>query len=501
MSWWTLTYNDWTRSLHHLFVVTRTNHPAHLIMAWSRHAPARQPIYRSVRGTRVFCGWKYIWNTPSLTEQNEPGATFYHTFGPISLASTDHVWYLLSSTRTLYERYCQSALFHIWPPELYTWTKRAYVGTQLKGIYYTDTFTGPGGEHPVWNTVNEGLHSTAIWQLEPDPLGLVYRMYALAGTPGDRTLYVRTPILTTSWLEILTNAAAVALTGSTSGQLTWVATNAWFPGYLYVLFNSAITDNGIWCLRSTDYGQTWTAHQIYAGIANYRAGNLSVGLLQGTSPYDPGTVLYAALCTHVGAHPTLWLSLDHGATWVLKDSKGLSIQTPHCLVDPTDQSTVYFGAFLAAPNPHELFRSETHGTLLAEVDGPHHLGIMDAPWHIPMWINPTDRAFATVLEGEHLFVTIDYGVSWADTGPIAENVTRLALLWENPDRFYLARHFSGDPGPPFSNCHVIFASEDYGATMYGKSGQWACTPTGHGDSIPYNCGGICLQGIQLFPPY
>lgn len=501
MNWWILTHHGDSRSLHHLFVVVRTNHPAHLYMAWDRIPPTRRPLWRTVRGTLIFCGYTYWWLDPTITQQNEPLNTFYHTFGPLTLASTDHVWYYLLSLATPSQRACQSALFHVFPPEVRTWTTKLYVGTQLKGVYYTENFTGPGGLHPTWCTVNEGLHSDVIWQLEPDPLFLAYRLYALAGAPGDRTLYVRVPSLTTSWLELLTNAAAVALTGSTSGELTWVAANAYFPGYLYVLFNSAFGDNGTWCLRSTDYGDTWTAHQLYDGTLNYHAANITASLAQGSSPHAPGTVLYASTNSYLLARTCLWRSLDHGATWTLIVRTGAGISIPRHLIDPMEPLMPYLGLYLDVDNPHELYRYTPDPPAITQVDGAHHLGPFLDPWGAILWVNPTDQAFLTALADNHLFVSIDYCLNWTDKGNIAQQVERLAILWENPDRFYLGRDVSGTPGPPHALCHVIFASEDYGATMYGKSGQWACTPTGHADSIPYNCGGICLQGIQLFPPY
>ncbi len=501
MSWWTLTYLDNNRTFHHLSVLAGTNHPAHLWMAWARYAPARQPIYRNVRGKRVFCGYKYIWDTPNLVEQDQALDTFQHTFGKLTLASTDHVWYFLYSTKKLYDRYCQSPLIHVPPPEAHTWTTKAYVGTQLKGIYYTDSFTGPGGDHPTWTMANFGLHSTHIWQLEPDPLGLAYRLYALAGDPGDRILYERIPAFWPTWAPLLTDAQAIALTGSTTGTLCWIATNTYFPGYLYVMFNSGLGETGSWCLRSEDYGETWSAHVIYAGILNANAGNIMAGIAQGDSPHDPGTTLYAAL-NHSILYPTLlYLSLTHGDSWQLKASQGIGQLVPRCLVDPTDQSTVYIGALLDAMNVHELFRSEEHGANLVHVDGDDHLGIMISPARHELWVNPTAQELATALASNHLFTTPDYCVTWTDHGATAQNVARLAILWENPDRLYLARYTSGTPGPPAANCHVLFASEDYGATMYGKAGAYSCDPTGHGDSIPYNCGGVCLQGIQLFPPY
>lgn len=501
MTWWTLTYLDNNRSLHHLIVLAATNHPAHLMMAWSRYKPARQPVYRNVRGKRVFCGWKYIWDTPNLLEQQQPLDTFEHTFDTISLALGDHVWYFLYSTTKLYERYCQSPLIHVWPPQPYAWTTQAYVGTQLKGVYYTHSFTGPDGVHPMWSSHNTGLHSLKIWQLAPGPLGLNYRMYAIAGDPGDRILYRRSPPISDAWLPILTNAEAIALTGSTDGNLTWVETTIWHPAHLYVLFNSTLGDNGIWCLRSEDYGATWQAFPIFLGTINRTAGNISIGLLQGTSPYDPGHTIYAALCTHIGSMTTIWLSTNHGETWTVKDGQGLGIVTPRCLVDPTDQSIVYVGCIVNIANLRELWRSTDHGANLVEVDGIHHLGPRISPTVANMLINSTDQTWAFVLAAEHIWETLDYSDTWIDHGQIQRPAHRLAIAWPNPTNHYLARNSSGAAGPPFWHCHVIFASEDFGATMYGKAGAYACDPTGHGDSIPYNCGGVCLQGMQLFPPF
>lgn len=501
MDWWAVTYLDNNRSLHDLHVLAATNHPAHLFMAWAKVPPARRPRYVNIRGKSVRCGWTYIWDTPTIVEQAQALDTFEHLFPSFQLASTDHVWYYLFSTRTPAYRACQSFLYHVYPPEAHTWTSKMYVGTKLKGIFYTDNFTGPGGDHPTWTMANFGLHSTHIHQLEPDPFSLAYRLYAIAGGAGDRTLYVRIPAFWPTWTPLLTDAEAITLTGSTGGSMTWISPNLYFPGHLYVLFNSSLTDNGIWCIRSLDYGETWTAHQIYTGILNYEAGNLSVGLLQGDSPYDPGTTLYAALCSHLFAPATLWLSLNHGQTWTRRDSIGFTRQIPLCLVDPTDQATVYLGAYIHVDHTHELYRSHTHGSNLAEADGPLHLGPMLYPFHGTLWVNPTDPAFLIALSGNHLFFTIDNCATWVDTGAIAQSVKRFALTWENPDRFYLARNVSGAPGPGYPPCHTIFASEDYGATVYGKSGANACHPTGAGDSIPYNCGGVCLQGIQLFPPY
>lgn len=501
MTWWVLTYHDHSRTPDHLFVVTRTNHPCHLFMAWATHEPARRPIHRIVRGKRVFCGYKYIWNTPNLTEQNESLHTFYHTFGPIPLASTDHVWYFLSSVRTLYERYCQSPLFHVPPPVLHAWTHRMYVGTRLKGVFYTENFGGPDDDQPTWLPVNAGLHSLRIWQLEPDPLGLAFRIYALAGNPGNRTLYYRLPAFDPVWTPLLTNADALALTGAASGELCWVALNRTAVQQVYVLFNSPVGDVGIWCLRSLDSGRTWAAFQFDPSVLNFSAGNISVGLAQGTSPHPRGSVLYAA--TGYGLFWTMMLfcSTDWGETWSLKDNQGLQLTRYRCLADPTDQSIVYVGAFVNLANPGELFRSIQHGANLVEVDGVHHLGIYLPPTLRNMLINTTDQTWAFIIRNQHVWETLDYCANWTDHGLIQRPAHRLAILWQTPASLYFGKASSGTGPPSTWACHVIFISDNFGFHMHPKAGPNACLPDGGGDSIPYNCGGVCLQGMQLFPPY
>jgi len=501
MWWWVLTYLDNDRDLDSLHVLAQTNHPAHLMMAWSTTKPARSPIYRVVRGKRVFCGYKYIWDTPNLTEQNQSLDTFTHTFGPIALQPTDHVWYLLSSTRTLYERYCQSPLIHVPPPELHHWTRRMYVGTKLKGVYYTENFTGPLGEQPTWTPVNAGLHSLKIWQLEPDPMGLPYRVWALAGTSGNRILYQRSPYASPVWEPRLTNTDCVALTGAASGEMCWVATNPTAIQQIYVLFNSPVGDVGLWCIRSLDSGLTWAAFQIEPGVLINYAGNISVGIRQGTSPYIFGSVLYTVICWGLWWKLIPYLSTDWGETWTSRDAISFQLTRYRCQVDPTDHSIVYTGALVNLDNPTELFRSEQHGANLAEVDGVHHLGIYLEPEISSMWIHETDHNWLTTLSHRHLWTTLDYCANWTDHGETFKRAERLAILSPQPEHLYLARDQNAYPIVHPHGPHVLYISDDYGATMYGKAGAHPTDPAGAGDSIPYNCGGVCLQGMQLFPPY
>ncbi len=118
MIWWILTYLDNYRPPHSLTVLAETNMHAHLFMKWSRFKPSRRPIYKRVRAVNVWCGYEYIWDTPHLVEQAQPGNTFEHLFGPIPLATIDHVWYYLFSIGERPFKECQGPLIHVPPPEL-----------------------------------------------------------------------------------------------------------------------------------------------------------------------------------------------------------------------------------------------------------------------------------------------------------------------------------------------------------------------------------------------
>jgi len=118
MTWWVLTLLHNSRAWTSLYTLASTNRQQHLFMAWANYHPARRHVYRNVRGTRVFCGYQYVWDTPNLVEQDESGDTYTHTFRVPTLQPTDHVWYYLFSFPGPYGNQCQGPLIHIHPPEI-----------------------------------------------------------------------------------------------------------------------------------------------------------------------------------------------------------------------------------------------------------------------------------------------------------------------------------------------------------------------------------------------
>ncbi|MBA7639360.1 hypothetical protein ES703_47018 [subsurface metagenome] len=500
-SWWVLTYLNHTRSWNELYVCAFTNFPDHLWMAYAYHKPRRQGIWRVVRGKEVFCGYKYIWDTPIIVEQNRPGDTSDHVWLLQRLESDRHIWYYLFAPLGPYGLEIQGPLMHVPPPEIHLWSEKVIVGTQEKGIFYTDTFSGPGGPPPVWQTLNGGLYSLKIWQLARDPLGIQHRQYCLAGEAADRTLYQRIPPSAPGWTRILTAADGEALTSTTTGRLLWVTTNVNHPAYLYVLFRGFTTQHTAWLLRSPDYGATWTAHPIYLGTWFYQAGNLSIGIVQGASPHDPGNVIYATVNHFAGGRSYIYRSFDNGTTWTAGDFTDIMLEPCRCLVDPTDQAIVYMGGFGAGFFPRRLFRSTDHGATWLNISDGEKLGTFIYQFPANLWIDPTNHDFLRVLQDNHVWTSPDSGANWEDWGLTDVNVARHTATWENPNRLYLARHTSGAFPPAGPLNHVIFVSDTHGIYMEGKAGANAWAVDGMGDSIPYNCGGVSLQGMMLFPPY
>jgi len=90
----------------------------------------------------------------------------------------------------------------------------------------------------------------------------------------------------------------------------------------------------------------------------------------------------------------------------------------------------------------------------------------------------------------HINGTWDDGETWSEVTPqYSADSLGISLLQSAPDKLYLLRGGNGAAG---TNWNVIWASEDEGATMTEKSGAHASVAdTGDGDSIPYNCGGVC----------
>jgi len=113
MTWWILTYLHNDPGATTLDVAARTNYADHLFMAWATWKPARHPVYRTVRGKRVLCGYKYIWDTPNIHEQWQPGDTLQHDFALSGLAPGATIWYYLFAPNGPYGNEIQGPLISV----------------------------------------------------------------------------------------------------------------------------------------------------------------------------------------------------------------------------------------------------------------------------------------------------------------------------------------------------------------------------------------------------
>lgn len=495
MTWWVLTYYQdylYPTSFRH---IAGTNNPDHLFMKWSTTRPYRSRIMRTQRGKLTFCGYLYYWDTPNTTEQTESGDTYTHSFWLPDLPPLSTIWFYINAPYGPYDREIQGPLCHVTLPPTYDWPSNVLVATKDKGVFSTHSFTGPDGPQCTWVPRNAGLWDLSVRQLATDLYDPHSRHYCITDGPAGTILYRRQPALSNAWVTILADTTAIALTGASGGALRWVATNWNRPGYLYALFEGIHNVDPVWCLRSPDYGATWAAFNAATGVIHQNVGNILAGFAQGTSPHLAGDVIYFAWTGHVAGHQRISASFDNGDTWAIQDEQGFSLATPRCHVDPTDQSIVYLGAAMSGYWPRPLYRSEEHGLNLVQVDLGNSLAPLLDPFPAPIWGHLTNNAFIKILRGGHVWQTWDYCASWEDLGATQIPVVRMTIPHPTPGFYYLGREISGSQPPPGSNPHVLFISEDHGATMIGKSGRNPDLPDGAGDSIPFDCGGIAYDGI------
>lgn len=497
MARWTITYLAHEIGTTYIFVSSNTSKPGHLTVSWSYHRPGREIIYRTVRGKLIRCGYRYIWDTPNLVEQQEEGDTMIHGFLLENLVPDSDIWYYQHEAQPPSEWECQGSLHML--HTLYVGAPGAYLyfASRLKGIFRTTTFSGIPGPPPIWVPDNVGLLSLAISQAALDPFIPEHRRYLIAGPHLYRHFndVVGAPA---NAITILTWPEAIALTGSVDGDILWVHPNRRHPGMLHVLWNSQMGDNGFWHLRSLDYGEHWTAHQIIDHFLNYNAGNIMAGFDKGTSEHPEGAVLYAAINYELSAKPYLARSFDQGATWetVNGPDQARGEFRPRLWVDPSNQAVLYMGCHPFFP---KLYRSEDHGDTWNRIDQGEAITITleNGAYHAVLRTHYADPNLVRLFTRFLVFTSLDYCESWEGTENLAEPLRTGRFTTDNPNFLYLAKVVSGLSPPAAHGPSVIFVSENEGLSFYPKAGANPHLDDGGGDSIPYNCGGAADDGILI----
>jgi len=499
--WWVYLSQDTLPSYDSLTVVSQTTEPAHLFMVWDYVAPVNVPIYKTIRGEKILCGYRYRWTKIHLVEQSEYGADTTHTFRAADLAQGSTIWFYVFFPTGPYGKQLQGPLTSIALPILGNWVQLAYVATARFGVYRTYNFcvnkNSPAGV-PTWSTVNEGLpDNIQFLAFQGDPFNPSGRQYFL----NDDALYRRT---TGPWQSILSRAALIDYTDANDVPATRFAANALqvntnTPGWVAVIFVGQHSTNGdtthllYFCL-STDYGNSWAIAIAENGTLNlpYPA-CLTVGGHQGASPYPPGRVIYFMARKAYTAY--CLRSIDGGFTWnsfvigpTVSHTTELTYEG-HMLVNPNTQDTCFFTGCIDLAGTYRLRRSADHGETWPYFDSlaTHKLGARISYLATNTTLSQLTRVGTE--RGRLMFYrTNDAGASWNSTTPPVHSPHLVLMTVPGEQQsLYIAGHYYDDE----MNYQTIWASEDEGATLYAKSGAHPDTPdTGGGDSIPYNAWGI-----------
>lgn len=362
----------------------------------------------------------------------------------------------------------------------------ALAANRLSGLYQTNSLTFSGADQPVWTRVGGAL---AIRQIAWDRTAPWRVQACLAETLTD--VYVRAPaVYGANWTLVLTAANIQALIGNYSaGQIRWVEYNSYLPGHVYVAWQYDLTLGGLYCIRSDDYGASWTAHVIYAGLFNYGIDCIEAGRRDSVvGTYGDGGVIYATCRIGIGAPPQTWRSFNDGLAWSVGDSDtGASNEQKLIKVCPVDLATTYTDRMPGA-GVHNLAEAPDYAVTYTDIDGGLNVGLTRNGSAI--WIKPTNCDVITVYRDGWWYCTSDGGAIWTSN---AQPFATLAVDGAAQDKVLFGRYVpSIDPG-----VHLVYTTTDCGATTWDKSGANANLVDGGGDSVPYQ-GGIAQQGVIVY---
>lgn len=226
MIWWVLTYLDNYRPPLSLTVLAATNLGAHLFMKWSKFKPRRTPVYKRVRGVNVWCGYRYIWDTPNLVEQSQPGITFEHLFDVEGLHDTDHVWYYLFSIGETPYKECQGPLIHVFPPEEPLPSARVY--HSVAQVCPTGVFTILTFDSYLWD--NYRFHDPGDPTKLTMPIGALFAFGASARLVTGTAMRLSLSIRINASYDIAYHSHQCSATDFGGGRLSLHSIMAMRPG-------------------------------------------------------------------------------------------------------------------------------------------------------------------------------------------------------------------------------------------------------------------------------
>lgn len=363
------------------------------------------------------------------------------------------------------------------PVVVQEWPRVLYVATKSLGVYYTENFGGPDDAMPTWTKVSDKSPSgtlTACACLAISGDGQ-YQFVIDDRTGSSGTLYRRTTGL---WYAVLTSAQAQAVLGTTNPcALNWVTVDG---ANLYVMVdaNRIGAGNGVHLLKSVDYGDTWTDHAIISPWA-YTGGNLIIVSGDGLAAVNLAT-------TPSGGY----LSYSTGlAYWVLSDRTTGGEWKNSCY---WNNGRYYMHTSAGALREWRLngaiweWRTPT-----AAADGM--LTSADYAWPKMAWDGETEWLVPGQSVAElknRIWVSTD---AWETKNTVGDVLRIIDIIYCSPyltTNHILGRASSGTAGA----YHVLFVTADGGDSISDRAGN---NPDTGVNSIPYNCGGICPNGIGI----
>lgn len=362
------------------------------------------------------------------------------------------------------------------PPPV-EWPTIVYVATKAKGAYVSEDFTGPDGDMPSWAKLTGGegtLNDIRVAALSP----VNATLFALK--EADESVHRWTS--GAGWEEILNTTEAATLVSQPYAEIKWVTCDAAGNLYAYCLTGNSTTQYWADVLKSVDDGDSWTyeSNVLYYMFSLYAVGNLIVEGTSGWASIDRASG---------GGKAELYFGTVGVDSWTLAQ-----VASGNWL--PAIYRTPNGATWTTGANGQPLILSGT--TWLTPTAAADYMcGRLTHGWpKFAAW--NTDLIVTTGEPGSafenHLHYTDDNFETAYDSGAVGREVDILHAVPNYPPNLIMARNDSATVGAP----HVLFVSDDLGATTpVERAGDTPSNPATT-DSIPYDCGGVCANGVLPF---
>ena len=371
------------------------------------------------------------------------------------------------------------------------WPTRVYVATKLDGVFYTNTFGGPDDAMPTWtrlNALSGSGYLTTCDGLHVVPGG-AYQYVITERNADDAKVYRRT---SGDWYEILDAATFKATYAWASGWST--ARFSWITSYgstLYVMMTAG--SSGMKLIQSTDYGDTWSL------LANISGWAYSSGAGAGNFIIEAGAGYMVVNRAGGGAGGTYYYSNAGMTAWTDTASEygGSNYHTGMHRINGES----YLHAYLSNGGTYErLLRRYDDGlsppfyTPAASDWEMINVDLADG-WPFMVYVGGVEYLIprATYAAPNRLLSSAD---GWeTKTTPAAAIGRIINAIYSSPyvgTNFILGR--ASDTATNVDPHHIYVSAAGDGIT--DRSGDHAANPTTT-DSIPYDCGGICANGIGI----